>query len=283
MRAKSFREAIAKYAESPTEHRELTKIVDLLEKTGRIPMTTPVKSPMEFPQILQQVTRLLGKRLDMDPAYIKSEDNIANTMDSISVIEFVLGLEEFFQLEIPDEVVEGAKTVEDIARRVEEQLLAQGRVADHAVKPPIDLNEIDPVCGERQGVLTVKSAGTLLVETCYRASSAAGWWKSEGMDLSVEIKRSSMLAGALVAQKLCLIHSEVSEAMEGHRKGLKDDKLKHRPMIEVELADALIRICDLAGALGLDLGGAVEEKLAYNATRADHKQEARNASGGKSY
>jgi acyl carrier protein len=108
----------------------------------------PAKPPMEFPQILQQVTRLLGKHLGVDPVYIKPEDNIANTMDSISVIEFVLGLEEFFQLEIPDEVMEGAKTVEDIARRVEEQLLAQGRVADHVTKPPIDLNEIGPVGGE---------------------------------------------------------------------------------------------------------------------------------------
>jgi len=131
--------------------------------------------------------------------------------------------------------------------------------------------------------VNVRSAGNLLVDVCHQASKGAGWWKSEGMDLSVEIKRSSMLAGALVAQKLCLIHSEISEAMEGHRKGLMDDKIKHRPMIEVELADAMIRICDLAGALGMDLGGAIQEKLAYNATRADHKPEARAANGGKSY
>ena len=136
---------------------------------------------------------------------------------------------------------------------------------------------------EEQNQLTVRRAGNLLMDICHQRSKSAGWWKSEGMDLSVEIKRSSMLGGALVAQKLCLIHSEVSEAMEGHRKNLRDDKLKHRTMIEVELADAMIRICDLAGALGLDLGGAIEEKLAYNATRADHKPEARNACGGKSY
>lgn len=80
-----------------------------------------------------------------------------------------------------------------------------------------------------------------------------------------------------------LIVSEVSEAMEGHRKNLMDDKLPHRPMIEVELADALIRIADLAGALGLDLGGAVEEKLAFNASRPDHKLENRMAAGGKAY
>lgn len=92
-----------------------------------------------------------------------------------------------------------------------------------------------------------------------------------------------MLAGALVAQKLCLIHSEISEAMEGHRKGLMDDKLPHRKMIEVELADAMIRIGDLAGALGLDLGGAIAEKMAFNAKRPDHQPEARKAAGGKSY
>lgn len=101
-------------------------------------MTTPIKPPMEYPQILQQVIRLLSKHLGMDPAYIKSEDNIANTMDSISVIEFVLGLEDLFKVELPDEVVEGAKTVEDIARRVEEQLLAQGRIADHVTPPAPD-------------------------------------------------------------------------------------------------------------------------------------------------
>jgi hypothetical protein len=82
---------------------------------------------------------------------------------------------------------------------------------------------------------------------------------------------------------LCLIHSEISEAMEGYRKNLMDDHLPHRPMIEVELADAMIRIGDLAEGLGLDLGGAVAEKLAFNARRADHKPEARRAAGGKAF
>jgi len=54
-------------------------------------------------------------------------------------------------------------------------------------------------------------------------------------------------------------------------------------MIEVELADAVIRICDLAGYLKLDLGGAIDEKLAFNATRPDHKPELRFMAGGKRY
>ena len=71
--------------------------------------------------------------------------------------------------------------------------------------------------------------------------------------------------------------------MEGDRKDLMDDKLPHRKMLEVELADALIRIHDLAGFLGLDLAGAVVEKLAFNQQRADHKLDNRRAEGGKSY
>lgn len=130
-----------------------------------------------------------------------------------------------------------------------------------------------------------------LVQACHSASRNSGWWvhQSSGTDLIALIKNSpagsllERLGKALVAEKLCLGHSELSEAMEGHRKGLQDDKLPHRPMLEVELADALIRIADLAGALGLDLGGAVAEKMAYNATRADHKPEARAAAGGKAY
>jgi NTP pyrophosphatase (non-canonical NTP hydrolase) len=71
--------------------------------------------------------------------------------------------------------------------------------------------------------------------------------------------------------------------MEGDRKDLMDDKLPHRKMREVELADAVIRIFDLAGAYGMDLGEAIAEKMAYNQSREDHKIANRAQSGGKSY
>lgn len=84
-------------------------------------------------------------------------------------------------------------------------------------------------------------------------------------------------------EQFMLIVSEIAEAMEGHRKGLMDDKLPHRKMVEVELADALIRIFDYAGENSLDLQGAFNEKMRFNVTREDHKTEARLGTGGKRY
>ena len=107
-----------------------------------------------------------------------------------------------------------------------------------------------------------------LQKTCHQRASEAGWWNGEDHN---------------IAEKLCLIHSEISEGMEGYRKDLMDDHLPHRSMLEVELGDAVIRIMDLAGHLGFDLSGAILEKMEYNQTRADHKPENRELEGGKKF
>jgi len=132
----------------------------------------------------------------------------------------------------------------------------------------------------------IAAAGYLLQFECHQASVSAGWWgpaKGLAGSAKVEVQADTRIGKALVAEKLCLIHSEISEGMEGHRKGKMDDHLPHRTMLEVELADAVIRIADLAGALGLDLGGAIAEKMAYNSVRPDHRPEQRQAAGGKAY
>ena len=108
----------------------------------------------------------------------------------------------------------------------------------------------------------------------HKRSLDAGWWD--------DVQTDERLYD-VTPTKLCLIHSEISEAMEGHRKGLKDDKLPHHTMFAVELADAVIRIGDLAGRHGIDLGPIIAEKMEFNATRPDHKRENRALDGGKKY
>lgn len=82
---------------------------------------------------------------------------------------------------------------------------------------------------------------------------------------------------------VALIHSEVSEALEGFRKGLNDDHLPQRPMAEVEFADAIIRILDEGARQSYDIGGALAEKFIYNQSREDHKPENREKDGGKKF
>lgn len=124
-----------------------------------------------------------------------------------------------------------------------------------------------------------------LQKEIHDSNAIAGWWTdlTNGTNLAEEARAGTRLGKAIVAEKLCLVHSEVSEAMEGARKNLPDDKLPHRPMIEVELADAIIRILDLCGALNLDIEGAIQEKRQYNAKREDHKIENRMQANGKAY
>lgn len=111
-----------------------------------------------------------------------------------------------------------------------------------------------------------------LAEQCHEDN--AHWWSDP---------RTGMRLVRNKGELLMLIVSEISEAMEGERKGLMDTHLPTRLMAEVELADALIRIFDYAGAYSYDLDGAVREKRAYNARRHDHTAEARLAPGGKKW
>ncbi len=110
---------------------------------------------------------------------------------------------------------------------------------------------------------------------CHGLSHEAGWWSTPNGEL-IDARDPT-----IALSKIALMHSELSEAVEGIRTDSMDDHLPSRKMVEVELAGSMIRILDLAGAMELDVAGAFVEKLLYNVTREDHKIENRAKEGGK--
>lgn len=103
----------------------------------------------------------------------------------------------------------------------------------------------------------VANAADTIATACHGASRAAGWWN--------DLRTSEELINRphIVGEKMMLIVSELTEAHEG-RGGIPDDKLPHRLMTEVELADAVIRIGDLTGALQISLGQIMGDIVAHD-------------------
>lgn len=77
-----------------------------------------------------------------------------------------------------------------------------------------------------------------------------------------------------VGDLICLMHSELSEALEEHRNGKLPTETYYNSAkpnkpegIPIELADCVIRIFDFCGLHNIDLEKALELKMEYNKTR----------------
>jgi len=72
----------------------------------------------------------------------------------------------------------------------------------------------------------------------------AKWWQHIETGAPIERDREELLM---------LVITEIAEAVEGERKNLMDDKLPHRRMAEVEMADAYIRLLDFSAGFGIPI------------------------------
>lgn len=162
----------------------------------------------------------------------------------------------------------------------------------------------------------------VLVDSSHKASKSRGWWTDPITGLSLipgdngtTMPDQDAIIKAwfpyVIAAKIALIHSEVSEGLEAFRVDALDDKLPEFQGITAEMADVLIRVGDLMGCLqeharnrywevadedesvrveelaalmkSLSLPEAVICKATFNEGRPDHALEARRKLGGKKF
>jgi NTP pyrophosphatase (non-canonical NTP hydrolase) len=117
----------------------------------------------------------------------------------------------------------------------------------------------------REGRQTVPE----IVEAAHANSMAKGFWDDQKRAVN-STRLDQGLVQRTIPEKLALIHSEVSEALEDYRDGAMVTTVdeKGKPVgFPSELADIVIRVCDLAGALEIDLDAEIARKMRHNAGR----------------
>lgn len=116
--------------------------------------------------------------------------------------------------------------------------------------------------------LTLFQALNMLADGIHKDNLEKGFWEDEDAVLrETELKNKAAVQKAFNGQRLALMHSELSEALEADRRNLMDDKLTQFKGLDVELADCLIRILDYCGRHQINVGEITARKLAYNRTR----------------
>lgn len=111
-----------------------------------------------------------------------------------------------------------------------------------------------------------------LTRMAYEHAQDKGFHHDHPLNLDLpEHNKGNPYMRRYLTEKLALIHSEVSEALEAIRSGpplaswtTEDGKPEG---LASELADIVIRVADLCGSFGINLDEAIEDKMRYNTTR----------------
>lgn len=180
-----------------------------------------------------------------------------------------------------------------LLNRISEERNAIGKPDNHYIVVNLDepysgdVIEILKRNGHWDSMVSGRSTKSIseLVEAAHANAVSKGWWDNP----------------CSFGEAIALIHSEASEALEDYRNGLspKDVFYEHNCSINgkftsydslasvypkrssglglvsgkpcgipSELADIVIRVMDVCGHYGIDLEKAIQEKMAYNATRS---------------
>lgn len=195
-----------------------------------------------------------------------------------------------------------------------------GELADQCHQVAVDCGWwTDLTTGER----IIRDRGTLLMLCVSEVSEAIEAWEMRAMDdkltgrRGVEVELADLLirvldfipglgyrdefvdaTGLLTRQNVPFFGSDggppgparflgiirhLAVAMEYDRKNQPSKRFPHLPGLVVHTAQSVRATLRLGSLLGVNLYDAMQEKLAYNRTRWDHKIEARRAAGGKAY
>lgn len=71
--------------------------------------------------IFENVKEILAEQFDMSPSDIELTSKLTEDLgaDSLDAIDIVMSIEDEYSIEVPDEVIEKMKTVEDIVSFIE--------------------------------------------------------------------------------------------------------------------------------------------------------------------